>query len=41
MPLPYGHPNLTTCLASQLVRRLSSFTVLTVEELMRELDAAP
>jgi hypothetical protein len=40
MPLPYGHPNLHTCLASQLVRRLSSFTVLTVDELMDELDAA-
>ncbi|MFE9882847.1 hypothetical protein [Streptomyces sp. NPDC005784] len=41
MPLPYGHPNLPTCLASQLVRRLSSFTILTVHELIRELDAAP
>ncbi|MFD5815677.1 hypothetical protein [Streptomyces sp. NPDC127038] len=41
MALPYGHPNLATCLASQLVRRISSFTVLTVDELMRDLDAAP
>ncbi|OIJ68337.1 hypothetical protein [Streptomyces mangrovisoli] len=40
MPLPYGHPNLPTCLGSQLVRRLSSFTVLTVDELIRELDTA-
>ncbi|MER5915485.1 hypothetical protein ABT124_34885 [Streptomyces sp. NPDC001982] len=39
-PLPYGHPNLATFLASQLVRRLSSFSVVDMGELQRELSAA-
>lgn len=36
-PLPYGHPNLPTFLASQQVRRLGSFRVVHVEQLMRDL----
>ncbi|GGZ81667.1 hypothetical protein ACFOOM_21960 [Streptomyces echinoruber] len=36
-PLPYGHPNLPTMLASQLVRRLGSFRAVDLEELMDEL----
>lgn len=40
-PLPFRHPNMPTLLASQLVRRLTRFRVLTVDELMRELAAAP
>ncbi|WP_369228859.1 hypothetical protein AB5J56_00430 [Streptomyces sp. R21] len=36
-PLPFGHPNLPTLLASQLVRRLSSFRVVGLDELMLEL----
>jgi hypothetical protein len=39
-PLPYGHPNLGTFLASQLVRRLGSFRVVDLEELLRELRMA-
>ncbi|MEU9523280.1 hypothetical protein [Streptomyces sp. NPDC048224] len=41
-PLPYGHPQLPTFLASQQVRRLKSYRVLTVDALMRLLsdDAA-
>ncbi|MGI5143940.1 hypothetical protein [Streptomyces sp. CA-106110] len=39
-PLPYGHPNLSTFLASQLVRRLSDFRVMDLDELVRELGAA-
>jgi len=39
-PLPYGHPNLSTFQASQLVRRLSAFTVVDLEELLRELKLA-
>lgn len=39
-PLPFGHPNLSTMLASQLVRRLSSFRVLDMEELLQELERA-
>ncbi|MFC9915365.1 hypothetical protein [Streptomyces sp. NPDC127197] len=35
--LPFGHPNVSTLLASQLVRRLSSFRVLDMEELLQEL----
>ncbi|MFI6495649.1 hypothetical protein [Streptomyces sp. NPDC050564] len=38
--LPYGHPNLETFLASQMVRRLSSFRVVSLEELLKELAAA-
>lgn len=37
--LPFGHPNLPTMLASQLVRRLNSFRVVGLDELMRELTA--
>jgi hypothetical protein len=40
-PLPYGHPNLPTLLASQLVRRLARFRVLTVSELQRDLAQLP
>lgn len=40
-PLPYGHPNLPTFLASQLVRRLARYRVLTVSELARELACLP
>ncbi|MEU1217146.1 hypothetical protein ABZ424_33105 [Streptomyces sp. NPDC005790] len=40
-PLPYGHPNLPTFLASQLVRRMARFRVLTVSQLMRELAELP
>ncbi|MFD9540836.1 hypothetical protein [Streptomyces sp. NPDC060022] len=40
-PLPYRHPNLPTFLASQLVRRLARFRVLTVSQLMRDLAAVP
>jgi hypothetical protein len=36
-PLPFGHPNLPTLLASQLVRRLSSFKVVGLNELTLEL----
>ncbi|WP_435224266.1 hypothetical protein [Streptomyces sp. Tue6028] len=35
--LPYGHRNLPTFLASQMVRRLKSFRVLNVDELLSEL----
>ncbi|MFJ8754594.1 hypothetical protein ACIREO_35560 [Streptomyces sp. NPDC102441] len=40
-PLPYGHPDLPTFLASQLVRRMARFRVLTVRELARELAELP
>uniref|UniRef100_UPI002F907FFD hypothetical protein n=1 Tax=Streptomyces sp. NBC_01401 TaxID=2903854 RepID=UPI002F907FFD len=40
-PLPYGHPDLRTFLASQLVRRLARFRVLTVSELQRDLAELP
>lgn len=36
-PLPFGHPNLPTLLGSQLIRRLSSFRVLGLDELTQEL----
>ncbi|MGA5127708.1 hypothetical protein ACPCAG_30955 [Streptomyces pseudogriseolus] len=39
-PLPYGHRNLGTFLASQLVRRLRSFTVVRLDELLEDLAAA-
>ncbi|MFD3504473.1 hypothetical protein [Streptomyces sp. NPDC058678] len=39
-PLPYGHPNLATFLASQMIRRLSSFRVVDLDELQRELVLA-
>ncbi|MET8218106.1 hypothetical protein [Streptomyces hirsutus] len=39
-PLPYGHPNLSTFLASQLVRRLGSFRLVDLGELVRELKHA-
>ena len=37
-PLPYGHPLLPTVLASQMVRRLGVFRLLTLGELFTELD---
>lgn len=37
-PLRFAHPNLTTTLGSQLIRRLSSFRVLDMDELLRELS---
>lgn len=40
-PLPFGHPNLRTMLASQLIRRLSTYRVLTINELTRELAERP
>ncbi|WP_037841960.1 hypothetical protein [Streptomyces sp. NRRL WC-3549] len=40
-PLPYGHPELPTFLASQLIRRLARFRVLSVSELRRELAELP
>ncbi|MFD5079607.1 hypothetical protein [Streptomyces sp. NPDC058371] len=36
-PLPFGHPNVPTLLASQLIRRLSSFRVVDLHELTKEL----
>ncbi|MER6633690.1 hypothetical protein ABT301_36690 [Streptomyces sp. NPDC000987] len=39
-PLPYGHANLATFLASQLVRRLGSFRTVDLEELLQELRQA-
>ncbi|MGW1802830.1 hypothetical protein ACWCQN_45110 [Streptomyces sp. NPDC001984] len=39
-PLSYGHPNLSTCLASQLIRRLSSFRVLDMKDLQSQVGAA-
>lgn len=38
-PLPYGHPNVPMLLASQLVRRLNSFRLVDLEELLEELAA--
>ncbi|MGX4695493.1 hypothetical protein [Streptomyces sp. JNUCC 63] len=38
--LPFGHPNVPTLLASQLIRRLGSFRVVDLDELLRELSAA-
>ncbi|MFJ3825285.1 hypothetical protein [Streptomyces nodosus] len=38
--LPYGHPNLATFLASQLVRRLSSFRHVDLDELLHNLQQA-
>jgi hypothetical protein len=37
--LPFGHPNIPTLLASQLIRRLSSFRVVGMDELTQELTA--
>jgi hypothetical protein len=39
-PLPYGHPNTATFLASQLVRRLSVFRPVDMEELLEHLQVA-
>ncbi|WP_344049865.1 hypothetical protein [Streptomyces thermoalcalitolerans] len=39
-PLPFGHPDIPTLLASQLIRRLSSFQAMNLDELQRELSAA-
>ncbi|CAM5253150.1 hypothetical protein [Streptomyces griseomycini] len=39
-PIPYGHPLLPTVLASQMVRRLSSFRLLGLDELLWELERA-
>ncbi|MGW1729175.1 hypothetical protein ACWCQK_40865, partial [Streptomyces sp. NPDC002306] len=38
VPLPFGHANLPTFLASQLFRRLSSYRVLSFLQLIQELD---
>lgn len=35
--VPYGHPDLTTFLASQMIRRLTGFRILDLDELMRGL----
>ena len=35
--LPFGHPNVPTLLASQLIRRLSSLRFVGLDELKREL----
>ncbi|MEV6841645.1 hypothetical protein AB0N17_45810 [Streptomyces sp. NPDC051133] len=40
-PLPYGHPDLSTLLASQLIRRLNSFRVVDLGDLERKLERAP
>ncbi|MFF9221854.1 hypothetical protein [Streptomyces viridosporus] len=37
-PIPYGHALLSTVLASQLVRRLSSFRLVDLDELLWELE---
>ncbi|MER5996245.1 hypothetical protein [Streptomyces viridosporus] len=37
-PIPYGHALLSTVLASQLVRRLSSFRTVDLNELLWELE---
>lgn len=39
-PIPYGHPLLPTVLASQMVRRLSSFRLVGLDELLRDLEPA-
>lgn len=39
-PIPYGHPLLPTVLASQMVRRLSSFRLVGLDELLWELERA-
>jgi hypothetical protein len=36
-PLPYGHPDMTCFLASQQIRRLSSFRSLTLDDLLHQL----
>lgn len=36
-PIPYGHPLLPTVLASQMVRRLSSFRLMSLNQLLWEL----
>ncbi|MDQ0585806.1 hypothetical protein [Streptomyces rishiriensis] len=36
-PLPYGHPDISSFLASQQIRRLHSFRTLDVDQLVREL----
>lgn len=40
-PRPYNHPLISAVLASQLVRRLSSFRLVDLDELMQELEHAP
>ncbi|MFD5661513.1 hypothetical protein [Streptomyces hirsutus] len=40
-PIPYNHPLISTVLASQLVRRLSSFRLVDLDELMQGLKHAP
>ncbi|MEU2900816.1 hypothetical protein ACWC4E_30530 [Streptomyces sp. NPDC001273] len=39
-PIPYGHPLLPTVLASQMVRRLGVFRLLSLDELFAELQRA-
>ncbi|WP_143076719.1 hypothetical protein [Streptomyces sp. MUSC 14] len=38
--LPYGHPQLQSFLASQWVRQLKTFQLITLDELLDALDAA-
>ncbi|MDQ0988795.1 hypothetical protein [Streptomyces sp. V3I7] len=38
--LPFGHPNMPTMLASQLIRRLTSYRIVDLDELQRELTLA-
>ncbi|GAB2788231.1 hypothetical protein GCM10027073_20580 [Streptomyces chlorus] len=40
-PIPYNHPLISTVLASQLVRRLSSFRLVDLDELVQELERTP
>lgn len=39
-PVPYGHPLMPTVLASQMVRRLGAFRLLSLAELFTELERA-
>jgi hypothetical protein len=39
--LPFAHPNLPTFLASQLIRRLSHFTLIGLDELLHHLKHTP
>ncbi|CAM5236372.1 hypothetical protein [Streptomyces griseomycini] len=39
-PIPYGHPLLPTVLASQMVRRLSTFRLMGLDQLLWELERA-
>ncbi|MEV5400962.1 hypothetical protein ACPC27_32845 [Streptomyces cellulosae] len=39
-PVPYGHPLMPTILASQMVRRIGAFRLLSLAELLTELERA-